>query len=282
MAVDAAIYLIDAQQKSCTGTYRGEAPRAKQDMQKHGACPGTPDPNIFATHGLKLRSGNDGHSTLHVVGDGGREAMEVFDVDANREAPILTWIGCVLIQDGMKAHIIASLRDGSLLATIALHEDIPVSDALAGKVTGGVCKWTPGDAGCISSEGTDVPYANGIEISADEQQFFGISSGRFTVPAYSHSHPSRLWRISEPCVFVPAKLHAGSDGVLIIGGLNAVDRACGDVPRSSECSLEKFASCPRPFTVWAINPKTMQGLIPCSWSGQCTLQQHHDGNAGGW
>jgi len=32
--------------------------------QRHGACPGSPDPNSFVSHGLNLRPGKDSHSTL--------------------------------------------------------------------------------------------------------------------------------------------------------------------------------------------------------------------------
>ena len=37
------------------------------------------------------------------------------------------------------------------------------------------------------------------------------------------------------------------------------DTACGRVLQSEEFNLEGFASCPRPFTVWSIDPQTMQG-----------------------
>jgi hypothetical protein len=50
----------------------------------------------------------------------------------------------------------------------------------------------------------------------------------------------------------------GSDGNLLTAGLNVLDPACGDVPQSEEFDLEKFASCPRPFTVLAIDPQSMQ------------------------
>jgi hypothetical protein len=56
----------------------------------------------------------------------------------------------------------------------------------------------------------------------------------------------------------------GNGGRLITAGLNVVDPVCGDVPRSAEFSLEKFASCPRPFTVLAIEPQSMQGEILAS------------------
>jgi hypothetical protein len=196
MGPDAAIYLINSQQKIWTELYPADAPRAQQDMENYGACPGSPDPNHFVTHGLNIRPGADGHSTLYVVGHGGREAIEVFDVDANGE----------------------------------------------------------------------MPYANGIEVSADGREFYVASSGLFTVAAYSNSNPARQLRSSKPFAFVPDNLHMGSDGMLLTAGLNIVDPVCGDVPQSDEFDLEKFASCPRPFTVLAIDPQSMQGKTLASGS----------------
>jgi hypothetical protein len=65
------------------------------------------------------------------------------------------------------------------------------------------------------------------------------------------------WR-SKPFAIVPDNLHMGSDGDLITAGLNILDQVCGNVPQSDEFDLEKFASCPRPFTVLAIDPQSMQ------------------------
>jgi len=258
LAPDAAIYLIDSEQKSWAELYPADAPRAQQNMELYGACPGSPDPNSFVTHGLSIRPGAAGHSTLYVVGHGGREAIEVFDVDANGEVPALTWTGCIMTPDSMEANSVASLGDGSLLVTIPLHTDIPISDALAGKLTGGVYRWSPGDSGFTLVQGTETPYANGIEVSADGEEFYVASSGLFTVAAYSNSNPARLLRSTQPFAIVPDNLHMSSDGKLLTAGLNVLDPECGRVPQSEEFSLETFASCPRPFAVLAIDPQSMQ------------------------
>ena len=264
LAADAAIYLVNAQQKTWTGLYPGNAPRAQQDMETYGACPGAPDPATFISHGLNLRPGADRHSMLYVVGHGGREAIEVFDVDANGEIPVLTWLGCVLTPDGMEANSVASLADGSLLATIPLHTGVSIAEILARKATGGVYRWSPGETGFTMVQGTELPYANGIEVSVDGHEFYVASSGLFTIIAYSNSQPARLLRSSEPLPFVPDNLHMGGDGRLLTAGMNIDDPVCGNVAQSSEFSLEAFASCPRPFTVLAIDPQSMRGEVIAS------------------
>ncbi len=258
MALPGGLFLVDSQSKSFTALYPGSAPRAVQDMQTFGACPGSPDPNAFVTHGLALRRGADGRSTLYVVGHGGREAIEIFDVDASGETPVLTWTGCVPTPEGMEANSVAALADGSLLVTIPLLPDVPIAEAMMGVDTGGVFRWSPGDAAMVPVLGTQLPYANGIEVSADGKEFYVASSGLFNVTAYSNTNPAEVLRRTAEFGFVPDNLHMDADGRLVTAGLDLHGTACGEFERSLEFSLEEFATCPRPFTVVAIDPTTMQ------------------------
>jgi len=258
MAAGGALYLIDPQSKSWTELYPGESPRAEHDKQAYGACPGAPLRDGFVTHGLSITPVAEGRSRLYVVVHGAREAIEVFDVDASGDRPVLTWKGCVPTPEAMEANSVASSVDGSLLVTIPLHKGIPISAALAGKTTGGVYRWSPGEPGMTMIRGTELPYANGIEVSADGKEFYIASSGLAAVIAYSNTDPAReLWR-TAPLPFIPDNLHAGPDGRLLTAGLDIADAACGNVKQSEEFSLEEFASCPRPFTVAAVDPVTMQ------------------------
>lgn len=259
MAPGASITLIDAEQKTWTDLYPSDAPLARQDMKTYGACPGSPDPNSFVTHGLNLRPGKDGYSTLYVVGHGGREAIEVFDVNASGLTPELTWIGCVMTPDSMEANSVASFSDGSLVATIPLQTGRTISEAMAGQLTGAVYEWSPGDAGFTKIEGTELPYGNGIEVSPEGDEIYVVSSGLFTFNVYSNSNPARQLRASAPMNFVPDNLHRADDGSLITAGLVAEYPACDSSDEPGEFDLAAFASCPRPFIVRAIDPKTMTG-----------------------
>ena len=254
-----ALYLVDTEKKSWTVLYPGHEPHARQNMRRYGSCPGSPDPNQFVTHGLSLLPGSDGHSTLYVVGHGAREAIEVFDVDTTGARPLLTWTGCVMTPDGMEANSVASWRDGSLLVTIPLFGDVSINDALAGKPSGAVFKWMPGDSGFTQVDGTEMPYANGIEVSEDGEEFFVASSGLFHVTAFSNTNPARVLRRTEVFDFLPDNLHMSDSGELLTAGLDLDDPVCGQVVQSEAFDLEAFASCPRAFTVWAIDPQSMRG-----------------------
>lgn len=259
MAPGASITLIDSQQKSWSDLYPADSPRAVQDMETFGACPGSPDPNNFISHGLNIRAGKNGHSTLYVVGHGGREAIEVFDVDASGVKPVLTWTGCVMTPENMAINSVASFSDGSLVATIPLQTGRNITEAIGGALTGGVYQWSPGDSGFEMIQGTELPYANGIEVSIDEQEIYVAVSGGFNVIAYSRSNPARQLRTTQPLSFVPDNLHMDNDGRLVTAGLIIDDPVCGNLAGGEAFDLEKFASCPRPFVVRAIDPQTMEG-----------------------
>ena len=259
MAPGAGLYLVDTEQRIWMSLYPGEELRSRPDADTYGACIEPPDPASFVSHGLNLRPGANGHSALYVVGHGGREAVEVFDVDVSGSTPVLTWTGCVLTPDGMEANSVASFRDGSLVVTIPLEHGRSVGDALAGENTGAVYAWSPGDDEMRVMKGTELPYANGIEVSLSGEEIYVVSSGLFTVGAYTNSNPARLLRSTGPLVFIPDNLHMGENGRLITAGLNADDKGCGAVVRTQEFSLEEFAACPRPYTVWEIDPVSLQG-----------------------
>jgi hypothetical protein len=252
------IYLVDSEQKTWSKLYPADAPLARQDMEIFGACPGSPDPNTLVTHGLNLRPGENGHSRLYVTGHGGREAIEVFDVDASGERPVLTWIGCVMTPDHMEANSVAALADGSLRVTIPLHTGRTITEALIPEITGAVHAWSPGDSGFTMIQGTELPYANGIEVSEDGSEFYVASSGLFNVTAFSNTNPARVLRTTKTLEFVPDNLHMGRGGQLLTGGLVVDDPACGNVRGPEPFDLGVFASCPRPFIVASIDPQSME------------------------
>ncbi|HSG90095.1 MAG TPA: SMP-30/gluconolactonase/LRE family protein [Pseudomonadales bacterium] len=247
----APFYLIDAADRSFSELVPTLAAAPATDL-----CPGAPDLSALVTHGLNLQPGDDGHSTLYVVGHGGREAIEMFDVDATGDRPALVWTNCLPMADGMEANSVASRPDGSLLFTVPLDPGRDIGESMAGEATGAVHAWAPGGAITLV-EGTRLPYPNGIEFSADGSEFFVASSGGFTVSAYSNTNPARLLRTSAPLGIVPDNLHAAPDGTLLTAGLVLEDEACGVIGEGT-FELETFATCPRAFLVKALDPATLE------------------------
>ena len=251
-----ALYLVDAAEKSWSILYPGEQAHALQDRERYGACPGAPDPAKLVTHGLYIRAGDAGRSTLYVVGHGGREAIEVFSVDASGTRPVVTWTGCVMMPEGLAANSVAALANGTLLATIPLPPGKTIAEAMKENLPGAVYQWSPGDRGFTKIEGPDAHFPNGIELSANEQEFYIVSGS--SVVAYSNTRPARLLRNTEPLAFGPDNLHMGSDGQLLTAGMILDYPACAKIGGDADFSFEAFANCPRPFIVAAVNPKTME------------------------
>ena len=108
-------------------------------------------------------------------------------------------------------------------------------------------------------QGIELASVNGIEVSVDEREVYIVSSGLYTVVAYSKNNPAHQLRTTGAMAFIPDNLHMGSDGSLITAGMVIDDPVCGSVRGTKEFDLEEFASCPRPFIVIAIDPQLMEG-----------------------
>lgn len=250
----APFYLLNGEDKSWDLM---EVAGSNQQRETFPTCPSPPDFAALVSHGLNIRMLDKSHSRLYVVGHGEREAIEVFDVDSSGQRPTLTWIGCILTPEAMEANSVASLADGSLLVTIPLVHGKTLADAMQGRITGSVYRWSPGESQLTRIEGTDLPYGNGIETSADGSEFYVASSGLFTVTAFSNTNPARTLRSSAVLPIVPDNLHMAPDGQLITAGLETSSSSCGDIGGPGEFSLDEFASCPRPFQVIGLDPKSL-------------------------
>ena len=257
MAPGGGIYLVDSVGKTWTQMYANTAQQVRHDMETYGACQGAPDLESFVTHGLNIRPGDNGHSTLYVVGHGGREAIEVFDVDASGAEPLLIWVGCVPMPTGLAANSVASLSDGSLVATVLMHPGDTFVDVFSGKPTGAIYEWSPGDSGFELIRGTELPGNNGIEVSLDEREIFVVSTGLRTISVFANSNPSNLLRSTRALDFGPDNVHMTADGQLLTAGPSNDQHDCGELDPEN-INIEEFASCPRGFVAATFDPKTMQ------------------------
>ena len=193
MTAGASLTLIDSRD----GTYSGLHAQAKHDAT-FANCATPPDSAKAITHGLNLRAGANGRSTLYAVGHGAREAIEVFDVDATGAKPALTWKGCVPMPEGLAANSVASFADGSLVATVLVMPGKTFADSVMKRPTGAVYEWSPGKKGFELIRGSELPGNNGIEVSADGKEIFVVSSGFQTVVAFAHANPTKQLRTTRP------------------------------------------------------------------------------------
>ncbi|MDG2175290.1 MAG: hypothetical protein P8M72_04025 [Gammaproteobacteria bacterium] len=256
MAPDTAFYLVDAN----SGSWSTPEIFAIHDRVMYPQCPSAPVMNSLETHGLNIRAGADGQSTLYSVVHGARESIEVFDVGFLGDSLVLTWKGCVLMPEGLAANSVASFADGSLVATILLMTGKTFADSIAMRPTGAVVKWSPGDSGFTLIENSELPGNNGIEVSADGNEIYVVSSGFQTIVAFSNSNPARQLRTTQQLPITPDNVHMGMNGMLLTAGMKNDVPECGGPP-SPQHDLARLATCPRGSIAIEIDPATMQDQV---------------------
>lgn len=262
MGGGASLYAVDVESRDWRAIYPGVAPAARHNMAVYGACPGSPDPGNFITHGLSLEARGDALATLYAVSHGDREAIEVFDVDARGSVPRLTWVGCVLMPEGLEANSVAVRHDGTIAATVLIEPGKSFADLIAGEPTGAVYTWTPGDESFERLRGAELPGNNGIEVAADGEEIFVVSSGLRTVVAFPFRNPTSPSRTSPRLPFIPDNVHMNDGGELLTAGMSDNEPACGgDFPGPEDFDIEAVAACPRGFVAAALDPATLEHTV---------------------
>jgi hypothetical protein len=247
MAAGSGLHLIDTQAK----TARSFPAAARADKTKFAACPGPLDSKQAILHGLSLRSAPGGRYTLYATNHGGRESIEVFELDARGATPAATWVGCLLMPNKWPANSVAVFNDGAVVATVLVLPGTTFQDVWAGKNTGVVVMWTPGSKEFKTLTGTELPGNNGIETSADDREFYVASIGLKRVVAYSRANPAKPLRFAQLKEIGPDNLRFVGDR-LYTAGIIEDEAACGGPPKKPE-----DIQCPRGWVVDAIDPKTM-------------------------
>lgn len=251
MAAGSGLHLIDTQAKTQRSFFGANVSTARADKTRFAACPGPLDPKQANLHGLSLRPSQTGRYTLYATNHGGRESIEVFEVDARAAAPSAAWIGCVLMPKDLAANSVAAFSDGTLVATVLVLPGKTFQDVWAGRNTGVVLMWTPGSKEFRTLPGTELPGNNGIETSADNREFFVASIGLKRIVAFSRADPSKPIRFAQLKEFGPDNVRMVGDR-LITAGIIDDEPACGGAPKKPE-----DINCPRGWRVDAIDPRTM-------------------------
>ena len=252
MAPGSGLHLVDTRAKTARNLYAADAPSVRADRTKYANCPGPLDPKLAVLHGLSLRPAQSGRYTVYATNHGGRQSIEVFEIDARGAAPAATWVGCVLMPNGLEANSVAAFTDGSLVATVLIMPGKTFADAFAGKITGAVYLWTPGSAAFRVLPGTELSANNGIETSPDDNEFYVVSSTLKRVVAFSRSNPGTPLRFAQLAEFGPDNVRWTTDNRLITAGMIDNEPACGGPPKT-----EEGIRCARGYIAATIDPKTM-------------------------
>jgi hypothetical protein len=216
------IKVINTKDRTTIAGYPSATSKDEFDSKTYNACPGAPDANEkarFTTHGLALRPGRNSVHTLYAVHHGGRESIEVFQLDARAKPPALTWIGCVVAPDPIGLNSIVPLPDGGFIGTDFLARNVDAGQRgkmMAGENNGALWAWHTGK-GWEKVPGSEASGANGLELSKDgktlyvaawgSQSFFRMSLGQTPVK-----------RDSIPLGFRVDNIRWASDGSIYASG----------------------------------------------------------------
>jgi SMP-30/Gluconolactonase/LRE-like region len=251
MAPGSGLHLVDTRAKTVKNLYAvGAASRA--DRAKYANCPDPLDPKQALLHGLSLRPAAGGRYTVYATNHGGRESVEVFELDASGASATATWIGCVLAPDKMSFNSVAAFSDGTLVATVLITPDKTFADAFAQRITGVVMQWTPGTPTFKALPGTELSANNGIETSPDDREFYVASTTTKRIVAFARNNTAKPLRVAQLKDFGPDNVRWTSDNRLITAGMVDNEPACGGA-----ITTEAGLTCPRGYVVVTIDPKTM-------------------------
>ena len=252
MAPGSGLHLVDTGAKTIRNLYAAESPSSRPDRAKYAKCPGPLDPKQAVLHGLSLRAAQAGRYTVYATNHGGRESIEVFELDQRGTTPSATWIGCVLLPKDLAANSVAAFSDGSLVATVLILPGKTFEDAFARRNTGAVFLWTPGSDGFQMLAGTELPANNGIETSPDDREFYVVSTTLKRIVTFSRTNPGKPVRFAQLAEFGPDNVRWTSDNRLITAGMIDDEPACGGAPKTVE-----GIRCSRGYIAATIDPKTM-------------------------
>ena len=255
----AGLKLVDTQTGTMRFWYRGEPSQIRPDRRDYPDCAAAPDVKTFNAHGISLRAEGPGRYRLYVVNHGGRESIEVFDVDARGAVPSLAWKGCAAMPAGLAANSVASFADGTLIATVLTRPGFTYADFVNGRNTGGVYERKPGAKGFHLLPGTELPGNNGLETSRDGKEFYVVAYGTHSIYVYARGHTAKPLRHVVAPGFMPDNIHWDGDR-LLTAGMTYDEPACGGVRKVINGVADPMR-CHRGYVAAQLDPHTMKFTI---------------------
>jgi hypothetical protein len=222
----------------------------------NAGCESAPDPQNFEAHGLGLRAGLHGTSQLYVVthafSKGGREAIELFSIDASNGKPVISWSDCVMTPAHAWFNDVVALPEGGFAATNFMDPtDKSTNEKLqSGGDNGNVLEWHK-DSGFRAVPNSNMSGANGIEIDSQGQYYFVNAWGSQELIRISRAdHQRKATSLAGLLVDNSAWTW---DGRLIVVGQALSAKNIGSCLADPTCLI--------PFKAVEFDPATLQSRI---------------------
>jgi DNA-binding beta-propeller fold protein YncE len=247
------LYLFDTAKRSVTAIQPSEI-AIKPDKKTYPNCPGPVDMKVFGPHGLDLTRTGGTHRVLYAVNHGGRESVEVFNVDLSRARPKLTWTGCVVAPKGFWPDAVASMPGGGMVVTSLWDPTDPdrVNKLSAGQPVGGLDSWYPGKGWAPVPGTAGMSGPNGVIVSADGKQvYLALWSGK-QVARIDLSQSQPKVETAPTGILTDNVRWSPSGAEIFVGGQDAT------VKQVLDCFESSAVNCNVPFKIYRMIPATLK------------------------
>jgi hypothetical protein len=198
-------------------------------------------------HGLSLSKRTSGEWQLYVINHNTRESMEMYELLPDGRKWKLAWRGCVLASEPYND--VASLPDGSFVATRPQAIQKEAQNLLGGKPSGNVAVWTSrGEEQVLP--GSEYGYPNGILVSNDGRSAY--ISGWTTRDLHKYDLATKKEVAKLELAFMPDNLTWTPDGQILAAGIKGI---------SGNCPSDSTNPCIQGFVLAKVDPKTMESRI---------------------
>lgn len=220
------LYLIEPEGGTWSELIHSPSFRSQHDTDAFPECPGPLNLKAFDVHGLSVAETSPRQFSLYTTSHGEREAIEIYDLDLRRSEPVLTWKGCVMLEQEGYHNSVARLADGGFVAT--RMRDHSQRTSAPGEITGHLMEWHPGGE-LQALAGTELSRPNGIDVSADERYIYTTAATREVIRFDRSTTPMGKQAVSTP--ISPDNVHWDRNGKLLSAGPKPADSAtCANPP----------------------------------------------------
>lgn len=247
------LHLFDTRNHTATAVQPSEI-AIRPDKTFYPDCPGPVDMKTFGPHGLDLTTGGGANRTLYAVNHGGRESVEVFNVDLSKAKPRFTWTGCIVAPKGFWPDAVASLPDGGILVTSLWDPTDPNRlDKLSnGKPVGALDEWHRGKGWSEVPGTAGMSGPNGVIVSPDGREIYiAVWSGKQIVRLSRGVTPPKVDAV--PSGILTDNVRWSPTGKAIyVGGQDVT------VKQTLDCFGSTAANCNVPFKIYRMDPATLK------------------------
>jgi DNA-binding beta-propeller fold protein YncE len=255
------LYVIDSRTRQATTIYPAASAKIRHDKQRYAECPGPLDPARFAGHGIDLAPNAAGVPTLYVVNHGGRESLEIFEIDVKSAAPTATWVGCILYPQGTSGNGVAVLPDGGLATTNFFDpaDKNAFQRMAAVEITGYVLEWHPGK-GWEKVPGSEMSGPNGILASKDGKYLYVAAWPAKTVTRFARTEGWKKEVVDMG--FMTDNMRWSADGSILAAG-HDVDPSKIFLCQPPECYITT--------AIARLDPQTLKSKVILRYPGNASF-----------